>query len=332
MKICIIKLGADGDVLRTLPIAKAIKTKYPESKITLITKGDIAELLNGISYLDEILKTPYVGTATFDILYNFDIENEATVLAMNIKADKKYGFYSDCGYPAVFNSGAEYYLNTIFDDELKRNNRKTYQKMMFEVAELSYKKEDYEIVLNKEDTKYASNFANRNSLQGSNLIGIHTGASSRWPSKAWHEDKVKEFILKASEKGYKIILFGGPNEIAKHNSIYEELKKKNVNLFRNNPNNTKREFAAVVSLCNLMICSDSFSLHTSIGLKKRTIGLFFCTSPYEVEEYELLKKAISPMLNNFFPERMDEYNEELVNSISADDVLQLIDEFENKNK
>src|SRR3989338_9156899 len=108
MKICIIKLGADGDVLRTLPIAKAIKTKYPESKITLITKGDIAELLNGISYLDEILKTPYVGTATFDILYNFDIENEATVLAMNIKADKKYGFYSDCGYPAAFNSGAEY--------------------------------------------------------------------------------------------------------------------------------------------------------------------------------------------------------------------------------
>ena len=94
MKICIIKLGADGDVLRTLPIAKAIKTKYPDSKISLITKGDIAELLTGMSYLDEILEIPYQGTTIFDILYNFDIEDEATTLAMKIKAGKKYGFCS----------------------------------------------------------------------------------------------------------------------------------------------------------------------------------------------------------------------------------------------
>ncbi len=324
MKICIIKLGADGDVLRTLPLAKALEDKHPTSEIIWITKGDISTLINNLPYIDKVVTIPYSTKERFDVLYNFDTEEAALNLAVEIDADKKYGFYADGRYPAVFNTGAEYYLNTIFDDELKKKNKKTYQEMMFEAAELHYKKERYEIRLNEEEKMYAQDYIKRFDMKGKKIIGIHMGASSRWPSKVWHEERVKEFIVKMKKKGHEILLFGGPNEVEQHDALANELSNEGIEIYRNNPKNTKREFAALVSLCDYVVCSDSFALHVALGLGKKTIGLFFVTSPDEVEDYGLLTKIISPKLKEFFPERSNEYNEELVKSISSDEVAAAI--------
>ncbi|MEK6825571.1 MAG: glycosyltransferase family 9 protein [Nanoarchaeota archaeon] len=327
MNICIIKLGADGDVLRTLPLAKAL---YQEKKatITWITKGDIATLLEGLPYIHRIVQLEEVTEIeeeSFDALYNFDTEEEALELAEALQATKKYGFHDDSGYPVAYNAGGEYYLNTMFDDELKKSNKKTYQEMMFEVAELPYKKERCELKLKEEDKRYAKEFTEKNNFQGKKIIGIHMGAGNRWPSKAWHPDNVKEFIQLAKSKGYEIIIFGGPNEIEKHNSLIEHLKNQGLHICRNDPHNTKSEFAALVSLCDAFVCSDSFSLHVSIGLGKPTIALFFVTSPAEVETYDLSTKIISPKFKEFFPEKSDVYDESLVKSISAEEVMQAVE-------
>lgn len=324
MKILIIKLGADGDVVRTMPIARALKEKFQRCEIIWVTKGDVSELLAGNPCIDRVFTIPFKTNEKFDALYNFDVDKEATALATEIKADKKYGFYADGDYPAAFNAGAEYYLNTMFDDELKRSNKKTYQEMMFDAAELKYNRENCPIVLNEKEKEYAKEFARKNGLAGKKIIGIHMGASSRWPSKVWHESRIKDLIEKAKKKGYEIILFGGPNEVGKHEKLAAELERKGIKIHRNNVHNTKREFAALVNICDWMICSDSFALHISLALGKRTVGLFFCTSADEVEGYGLLKKIVSHMHKEFFPERMDECSEELMNSISADEVLDAI--------
>ena len=195
---------------------------------------------------------------------------------------------------------------------------------MFGAAELEWKKQPCQIFLNDNNKKYADDFARKNKLKIKNLIGIHMGAGPRWPSKAWSPEKVMEFIVKAKQKGYEIILFGGPDEQEKLEPIAKALEKQNITICRNNPKNTKKEFASLVNLCRAVVCSDSLALHVSLALGKPTIGLFFCTSPDEVEGYGLLKKIISPMLRNFFPEKMDKYDEKLVNSISADEVLNAV--------
>ncbi|MBS3088799.1 glycosyltransferase family 9 protein [Candidatus Pacearchaeota archaeon] len=321
MKICIIKLGAKGDVIRTIPVAKAIKEKYKDSEITWITKSNISDILKTYKFLNQIETIPFSTAETFDILYNFDIEKEATDLAKIIRAEKKQGFYQEGNYVEAFNLGAEYYLNTLFDDEIKKSNRLTYQEMMFRVAEIPCKEEIVQLILPKQALDYADNFLNQNNLSTEKLIGIHLGASPRWPSKAWHEDRVKEFITKAKQKNCQVILFGGQNESDKLASIAEEL---GVSI--NNPNNTNLEFASLIDKCKTIICADSFALHLSLALKKPTIGLFFVTSPNEVEPYNLLKKITSPLLKDFFPEKSDLYDEELVKSISSDNVLDVLAE------
>ncbi len=325
MKIGIIKLGADGDVLRTLPLAIALKKTY-KAHITWITKGDISSLLKGMECIDELEVIPYTKKEKFDKLYNFDLEEDACNLAEHIVAGEKFGFYRQGGYPVAYNSGAEYYLNTVFDDALKKENKKTYQEMMFMVAELPYTmKEIAHITLTKKELMYAREFGAKHALRTGRIIGLHMGASSRWPSKVWSTENVKEFIIKAKKKGYDILLFGGPNEKEQHTQLVHDLTQEGINIAQNNPMNTKREFAALVDICGVMVCSDSLSLHVSLCRAKETVGLFFCTSPDEVEDYNgMLTKIVSPQLYDFFPERMNEYNEKLVNSIRVDDVLNAV--------
>ncbi|MCK5616890.1 glycosyltransferase family 9 protein [Candidatus Pacearchaeota archaeon] len=320
-EICIIKLGAMGDVVRTLPILEAIKEKYPESNITWITKENIYDIFQNNPNINELITLPNKPEKKFDILYNFDIEEDATSLAQEIEAEKKLGFYSEGGYASPFNMSAEYYLNTLFDDEIKKTNPKTYQEMMFEAAELEYKKQPIKIYLTKRNKEYARNFIEKNKIDTENLIGLNIGSSPRWPSKVWSNEKIKEFIVKANKVGYKILLFGGPNEKEKLPILLNEMKEKNINIYSNDPNNTLMEFAAVINICEKMVCPDSLSMHISLALEKPTIGMFFCTSSNEVEEYNTLTKIVSPMQKDFFPERMDEYNEELINSISTNEVL-----------
>lgn len=328
IKIMIIKLGALGDVVRTLAILPALKEKYPESEIYWITKSNALELFESNPYIKKVFALPYNPTKkdAFDILYNFDIEEEATKLASEINAKTKLGFYSNEGFPAAFNLPSEYYLNTLFDDELKKTNKKTYQQMMFESAELKWKNQHCPIFLSKKDEQYAENFVKENNINLKKLIGIHMGASPRWPSKVWHEDNLKEFIEKAKQKGYEILLFGGPNEEEKHRKLVEELESKGVKVFINNPKNTLKEFTSLVNICEKMVCSDSLALHVSLAMRKPTMGLFFCTTPHEVEDYNLLKKIISPKFEEFFPEKMDQFDEKLIKSISSDEVLSAIED------
>lgn len=326
-KILIIKLGALGDVIRSFSILPALKEKFPDSEIFWLTKKNAAPFLENNSYINKVFTLPFQTKDKFDILYNFDTDEEATSLSKDINANKKYGFYSEQGFPSAFNPSAEYYLNTMFDDELKRNNKKTYQQMMFETAELEYNQQYCPLFLINKDKDYAKNFLRQFNFNKNKLIGIHIGSSPRWPSKSWHETRLKKFILLAKEKGYEIILFGGPEEREKLPNLVKEFSKQNINVIANNPDNTMREFASLVNECAFIISADSLALHVALALKKKTIGLFFCTPSNEIEDYGLLRKLCSPMLYDFFPERMNEYDEELTKSITEQEVLDIIEKW-----
>jgi heptosyltransferase-2 len=105
-----------------------------------------------------------------------------------------------------------------------------------------------------------------------------------------------------------------------------------LEIYKNNPSNSLREFFSLIDICKIIICGDSLALHASLALKKPTIGLFFCTSPDEVEDYNLLKKIISPKLKEFFPEKMNQYDEELTKSISPEEVFEKIKSIEENLK
>ncbi len=321
MKICIIKLGALGDVVRTTPILHAIKEKFPESEITWITKPASREILEQNPKIDKIAFSSEIPQEQFDILYSLEIDEKGTSLANQVNAKEKLGYYDFDGFPAPFNPEAEYYLNTVFDDELKRSNTKTYQEMIFKICNLPYKKQEPIIQISEQHKKDIENFLKQNNLENKKILGVNIGSSKTWPSKAWHKENIKEFISKSKEKGYEIILLGGPEEIESIQTLEKELNQQGTRIYAKNTANSVKTFSALINSCDKIVCADTLALHIALALKKPTIGLFFCTSPNEIESYNLLKKITSSKLQEFFPEKMDQYNEELTKSISPEEVI-----------
>ncbi|MEK6891375.1 MAG: glycosyltransferase family 9 protein [Nanoarchaeota archaeon] len=325
-KICIIKLGALGDVVRTTPILEAIKEKYPHSEITWITKPSSKEILEDNNLIDKLLLLPHIPTDKFDILYSLDIDEQATKIANKIIADEKYGFYDNEGFPASFNEEAEYYLNTVFDDYLKKSNRKTYQEMIFDMCKLHWKKQPISIKISEQARQNISDFIEENNIQGK-ILGFNIGSSPRWPSKAWHKSRIIEFI-KDIHKDYTVILLGGPEEIESMEEVEKELDNIGIKVYAKNTSNSLKDFFALIDICDVIVCADTLALHLALGLNKPTIALFLCTPAWEIEDYDLAKKITSPIFDNFFPERMDQYDEELVKSISVNQVLKALSDLE----
>lgn len=325
-KILIIKLGAMGDVLRTTTILQALKEKYGSNiSITWLVKQESKELLENNPYIDRILVYNFENALKlqqekFDVLISLDIDPPSSLIANTINAKEKFGYFYDNGFPSAFNRSAEYYLERAFSDFINKNNRKTYQEMMFEAVELPYKKQDYIFNLSKEDVEYSKKFAEMHNLKQNKIIGINIGSANRWSSKSWAKEKIIELINKLHENNYNVLILGGKQE--------EELQKELLNKFigkiiSNNPENTVREFASVINLCDAIITGDTLALHIAAALKKKTIALFFCTPPWEIEDYSIIQKITSPLLDKHLFN--DQYSEELVNSISISEVYKEIE-------
>lgn len=332
-RILILKLGALGDIVRTTPILKAIKEKYGhDTHITWIVeewKGK--ELLKGNPLIDRILELneetkERLKQEKFDILFSFDIDARSTLISNNVKTDEKYGYYfHEDGKPAVYNKGAKYYLNRVFSNHLNKTNRKTYQEMIFEIAELKYKKEVCSIY--NIDEKYAEKFIKENNLtKKDRLICINLGSAGRWPSKAWHPDKIIELVKKLKSINYKILLRGGADEKELISFLKKKLEKVNIQVLVNDPLpkevSQPVQIITLINLSDLIITGDTLGLHIATALNKKVIALFFCTPPWEIEEYKNVKKIISPLLEKHF--YTDVYDKELTKSISSEQVFEEI--------
>ena len=315
-KILIIKLGAMGDVLRTTPLIEALRKKYGNPYIVWITKEESKELLKEkvdkvlIYNLDTILR---LQKEKFHILISLEIDVPGTALANGVNAEEKFGYYlHEDGHPSTYNKEADFYLERALSNHINRENRKTYQEMMFEIVNLPYEKQEYEI-----KAKEILEFKKQHNIKDNEtLIGINIGSALRWPAKRWHEEEIIKFINNAKER---IILLAGPEEKELQKNIKNKVKKE---IILNNPENTLEEFIAVLNICDTIVTGDTLTLHLAIGLKKKVIALFFCTPPWEIGEYERVTKVVSPLFEKHF--YMDNTPEELTKSITAEEVQRFL--------
>ena len=305
-----------------------IRKKYGNSaKIVWLISEESKDLLKYNELIDEILVYNQdtilrLQQEKFDILYCPEISPPSTLVSNIIDAEEKIGFYfNKDSHPSYFNEEAKEYLDTVFSNKINMKTRKTYQEMLFKSLKLQYEKERYTLSLKEKEVGYAKELL-RN-YNNKKIIGINVGAGKRWPSKSWHKSKIIELIRKVKkETDYEILILGGKEEYDIKKEIIEILKKDNVEILQNDSNNTLREYASVISMCNILITNDSLALHLAIALNKRTIALFFCTPPWQIETYNIVKTISSKMLEKYF---MDNgYYEDLVNSITAEEVFKEI--------
>lgn len=289
--ILIIKLGSLGDVLRTTPLVSGLKKKYPSSNITWVTKKEAVELLENNPLIYEML--PYGTEAVvrllaerFDLLISLDKMPESTGLAEIVKATKKMGFGMSKGArPYPFNKGAEYAFRLGVSDSLKfKTNKKSYQEIIFEIAGLKYKGEEYALNLSSSQKAMSDTLrASYGIKKGDKVVGFNTGCGDAFQGKKWTiEGYLKLGRLINKELGAHIMLLGGPNEIER-NAIIKN--KADFPVIDTGCGNSLKDFVSIINLCDALVCGDTVAMHIAIALKKDVVALFGPTVPQEIDLY-----------------------------------------------
>ena len=291
-KVLIVKLDAIGDVLRTTCILKAIKQKYPHSWVTWLTKNASLPLLDNNPYVVEVQAIEHHGlfllmTTSFDVVINPDASSEASHYATLAKGREKFGFvFSEDGRLQPLNTSAEAWYLMGLNDEKKKQNTQTYQRIILDICELPTTDHPIIWAMNNEEFNYADQFALRHKIHqnGAPVIGLNTGAGGRWKWKKWTVLGYMALIEKILERipNATILLYRGPDEQERNHELCINDRGRVIDTGHDN---SLREFGALVSLCDVMVTGDTMAMHLATALGKRIVALFGPTSADEIELY-----------------------------------------------
>jgi len=180
-KILVVKVGALGDVLRTTSALRVLG-----GRLTWMTSEAATPLLAGNPFVERLYcKEHYPDSLLdeeFDLIVNLEDDISTAALASRIKTKCLVGAYLREGKLVYTESASEWFDMSLISglgkkraDELKMNNRKSYQEFLFSMLGHRFRGEEY--LLNMPfKTK---------PIPG--LVGLEVRAGDVWPMKRWNK-------------------------------------------------------------------------------------------------------------------------------------------------
>jgi heptosyltransferase II len=284
MKILILKLNATGDVVRTTPLLRCL-----EGEITWITARNNIALLNGLagnlrSVCWEDRET--VQGEEYDLVINLEDEPELAAFVKGIRHKQLFGAYMNGNDTLSYTEDSRRW----FDMSLISR----YGKQKADALKFQNRQTYQELVFQGlgfcfAGEKYVLPEPHYTDLAGD--IALAPVAGAVWPMKNWaFYDELKRQL---DAKGLTV------NILPKRSSLLEHL-----NDVRNH---------------RCLVGGDSLPMHFALGTNTRCVSLFTCTSPWEICDYGLQTKIVSPLLGDFFYQRG--FNTRATTAISLSEVF-----------
>lgn len=332
-RILIIKLAAAGDVLRTTSILPALKKKYEGASIHWVTAAGSVPLLEKNIYIDRII--PFYGqmpvellVEEFDVVMNFDAASDSAAIASAARGTTRIGYGLDPrGFSFAYEPAGEEWLAMGLRDDLKRANRETYQNHILRIGGLTGPAESPQLNLTDAEKAFGAQQALKYGIsRGQRVVGMNTGAGGRWPLKRWTEEGFCEIARRFAEAGAAVLLLGGPEEVERNRRLVAATKNiKNGIVVDTGCNNSLRQFAAIVQLCDVVLTGDTLAMHIATALGRHVVALFGPTSSVEIELFGRGEKITSTEMTCLvcYLNQCD-LNPNCMNTISPDRVEQAL--------
>ena len=299
--ILIIKIGALGDVLRTTCILPGLKNKFPDAVIHWITAPGAEPLLSYNPLIDHVIlqKEATDNNRTvlpdYDLVINLDDDQWACDLSVTIEARNFVGAYSRLGEIEYTPDSADWFDMSLVSrfgkrqaDRLKKRNRRTYPEILFSI--LGIKDACSSLIIPEQYRDRAKFFSRDHFVLNHPVIGLSTGAGRRWRFKQLSEKKTA-LLAEYSSKTFSpnILLLGGQAEKERNRTI-EDLARCSV--INSGNDHCLLAFSALVELCDLVVTSDSLTLHIATALKIPAVTFFGPTSAHEIDLFGQGEKII----------------------------------------
>lgn len=284
-RILLIKLSSLGDVIHTLPTLEALRSLYPEGRLTWLVEDTYAPVLAGHPALDEVwpLTRPRLGNSGF-------LENIRGVLQTAGRLREK---------PFVLVIDLQGLLKSAFWVALARGERKLGYNHTREFSYLAlterlppFDPEAHAVwrYLNMARHLGAPAMPPRFRLglrppedlshllpdAGRPLAVLHPGA--RWPTKLWpaaHWAQLAEWLLR--QKSFQVVITGSPGD---RQSVEEIVARAEVPLLNLAGRTSLAELAALLRQARLAVTTDTGPMHLAAALGTPVVALFGPTAPW----------------------------------------------------
>ncbi len=307
-RVCIIKLGALGDVIRTLCILPELRRRHAEAHITWVSLPAGCRMIQGHPLIDRVLTfdpmTALMLTQeNFDTVICLDKEPQPCALAMSLFAKRKLGVgLSPQGTPIPLNTEAEPYFNLGLSDELKfRVNQQSYPKLVHEALGLTWRGDRYTLPVHGSLRDRARLLlVNRGWQPGVTTLGVNVGAGDVFANKMWPAGRIVEVLTQVLDRDstLQVLLLGGPRERGIIDQILHELSQSlplptMQRVIDPGCEHEEPMFAAIIEACDVLFTGDTMAMHVGVALAKHVVAYLGPTCEQEIDLYGRGEKLVA---------------------------------------
>ena len=309
MRIVLIKLGALGDVVRTTSLLPGLKRLDPSMELTWITDPGAVPLVKHHPDVS-VVRTPGEPGDWREIAYDWvislDDSSLACELASELRSSRLSGAYRSVEGALSYSPDVEEWFGMGLlrpaeeggieaANRLKQLNTRTFGEMAFEGLELPGPVERPTVIVPAAARAEAARLvAGLVGGQRGPVIGLNTGAGSRWKYKSWGEDQTAALAQRLhDELRATVLVTGGAEETARNARIVAAARRPRVLAAPVVPD--LLVFTALLGGCSLVVTSDSLAMHLALSQAVRTIVFFGPTSDAEIDVFGLGEKVVTPL-------------------------------------
>jgi lipopolysaccharide heptosyltransferase II len=261
-KILVIRLSSMGDIILTTPLLRSIKRQNPSIQIDFVIKEVFFELLKNNPHLTNIYKYSKQTSEKQELINSLkankydlviDLQNNLRSAELIRKLYRKTFLFKK-------NSIKKFLLVHFKINRLK--NSPQIPLRYAKAARIKLDEEGLEIFVNEiADSRLSLN---------EKYIGLCPG--TKHFTKRWPKEYFVELGKQLESEGFKVVLFGGPDEIELSGEIGNQL---------NNPINLCNESvlstAANMKMCKAIYTNDSGTMHLACAVNVPVIAFFGST-------------------------------------------------------
>ena len=293
-KILIIKLSAIGDVVQTLPALEAIKRTYPDSEIDWVVEEAAAGILEGHPLINRLLvsrrktwlamlRKPstvaqgwrelrlFIGqlrAVRYDIAIDFQGLLKSGIVIGLARAERKIGFAGTRELSSLF-------LNERLPAyDVERHALERY----LDIARYLGAVDPPATCSLPIDREKALMRERLGKLEKGKKRVVVLNPVARWKTKLWQEDKFAVLADRlTAERGAAVIFTGSPADREVIGRIIGMMEHRPVNWAGET---TLKELAALASLADLFITTDTGPMHLAAAAGGKVVALFGPTAPW----------------------------------------------------
>lgn len=287
-RFLIVRLGALGDIVHTIPVAAALSRAFPSARIDWLVSAKYRELLDLVPVIDRRLVmrdrgdatggTPLVATirelrrSGYDVVFDLQGLLKSAVLARLSGAARVIGFSSSYlreplarpFYTEVYDPGG----GGMYDP---RERSHVVQMNLGLLTAMGLTVSTPEFPIERVDTQVAR--AMRERARNRYLL-VNPGAA--WPNKRWPPARYGAVARAFEERhGLKTIVSWGPGE----EPLAQEVVRESSGAALLSPRTSIADLLALVRGAALMISGDTGPTHVAAALGTPIVGIYGPTRP-----------------------------------------------------